>query len=176
VSTSRPTQQISCPDCGAELQEDSRYCWLCGLAVREGVPAAAEPRSPFAGRARGHIADGGKPVVILDRRAGLQFSLATIMLSITLVAVLLGVFRMAPGLGIGLAILVTPAFLRTCIVTARRKARGESISLAGKLGSFAVSFTVTLGMVILLAALAIVSIFVALNAICAAMMSGAGAP
>jgi hypothetical protein len=109
-----------------------------------------------------------------ERRAAYQFSLATILLTIALVAVLLGVLQMAPGVGILLAIAVTPAFLRTCIMTARRKARGKPVSLGYKLGTFAVSVFGMFGLLFLISQVVVVAVFVALFAICLAAMSGGG--
>jgi hypothetical protein len=59
------------------------------------------------------------------------------MLTITLVAVVLGAFRAAPGLGVLLVIVVSPAWLRTCLNAMRRRARGRPMSALDKLGLFA---------------------------------------
>jgi hypothetical protein len=68
-----------------------------------------------------------------------QFSLSTLMLTVTVVAVLLGAFVMLPGFGIILAILVTPAWLRTCVIASRKEARGRPMSTHQKLEFFAAS-------------------------------------
>ena len=54
------------------------------------------------------------------------------MLSMTLIAVILGVFRAAPGLGILLVVIVSPAWLRTCLYVMRRKARGRPMNTSEK--------------------------------------------
>ncbi len=64
------------------------------------------------------------------------------MLTVTLVAVVLGAFRVAPGLGILLVIIVSPAWLRTCLNVMRRKARGRPMSAMERLGLFAGSLGV----------------------------------
>jgi hypothetical protein len=64
------------------------------------------------------------------------------MLTVTLVAVVLGAFRVAPGLGILLVVVVSPAWLRTCLNVMRRKARGRPMSATEKLGLFAGSLGV----------------------------------
>lgn len=137
MSPPQPNQEKTCPDCGATLREKGSSCWLCHVAVEEVVPAAAEPPASIEGRARAPIAAGDKPVVIFERRAAYQFSLASLMLIVTLFAVLLGVFRMALGLGIVLAILVTPALVRTCMIAARSRAGGRPMSVGRKVSFFA---------------------------------------
>ncbi len=59
------------------------------------------------------------------------------MLIVTLFAVLLGVSRMSLGLGIVLAILVTPALVRTCMIAARSRAGGRPMSVGRKVSFFA---------------------------------------
>ena len=129
-----------CPECGAALPANAKYCWLC-RGEAQPVAEAAAPSSPFA-----------------EHRAAYQFSLSSLMLTITLVAVLLGVFRIAAGLGIVLTILVTPAFLRTCITTARRKARGQPVSLGAKLRLFASTFGIAVGSVIIVVAAVVAAV------------------
>jgi hypothetical protein len=58
------------------------------------------------------------------------------MLTVTLVSVCLGVGVMAPGLGIALAVLVTPAFIRTAIGAARRKVEGRPMDVGQKILAF----------------------------------------
>ena len=54
-----------------------------------------------------------------------QFGLTSVLLVITLIAAIAGIARYAPGLGIGLLVLVMPALLRSMVVIARRRAAGE---------------------------------------------------
>jgi len=129
-----------CGECQATRRPDTEYCWLCG--------AALEPI----------VADAAQPSVGSEQRAACQFSLASLMLIVTLFAVLLGVFRMAFGLGIVLAILVTPALVRTCMIAARSRAGGRPMS-AGRKVSF---FAGTLGLVAIIA----VAVSVAFVATC----------
>jgi hypothetical protein len=58
------------------------------------------------------------------------------MLTVTLVAVVLGAFRIAPGLGVLLVIVASPAWLRTCLNVMRRKVHGRPMSAMEKVGLF----------------------------------------
>jgi hypothetical protein len=119
-----------CAECGATLRPPAEKCWLCGKALETGEGATGE--SPFAA----------------ERRAGRQFSLSSLMLTITLLAVVLGVARISPGIGIGLAIVATPALLRTCVAAVRRKSRGRPMTPREKLSVFAASLGVVLTIVV----------------------------
>ena len=154
----QPNEERSCPECGATLSATSDSCWLCHSTVPIVATVVAERAVPW------------------EHRAAYQFSLATMMLTITLVAVLLGVFLMSPGIGILLAVVVAPAFLRTCIVMARRKARGQPVSLADKLGSFAASFAFSLGFVVFVGLAGAVAVVAAFFVICWAALGTSAAP
>jgi len=77
-----------------------------------------------------------------EHRAQFQFSIASLMLIMTLTAVLLGVGVMAPGMGIALAVLAAPALVRTSIVAARSRARGEPMTPFRKIHLFVTSLVV----------------------------------
>jgi len=129
--SSRPTV---CPDCGAPFPADAVYCWLCGwklgepVAVpRQGLPTtnphAAAPRNP----------------------ADLKwtFSLSTLFLWTALVAVVMGVIRIAPGLGVPLAMIAIPAALHTTALVAYRKRRsGHALTVPEKIFAFVASFAI----------------------------------
>lgn len=74
------------------------------------------------------------------------FTLSSLFLVMTLIAVCLGVAVQLPGLGIPLAILCTPALIRTMLIRARRRAKGRSMTAGEKvlvfLGSLAVVTTI----------------------------------
>jgi hypothetical protein len=134
-----------CPECQATRRSDAKYCWLCGAALE---PVAEEPARAAVGS---------------ERRAAYQFSLATLMLTVTLVAIVLSVFRMSLGVGLALVFLTTPALVRTCIAAARRRARGQPVSPLGKVGMFAASF----GIVVVVVVASIAAFF----AVCLAMFA-----
>lgn len=113
--------QPVCRECGAAYPLTGQKCWLCGADLPERVPlttgAAAE--NSFASSAHR------------------TFRLSSLFLVITLAAVCLGVFSAAPGLGIFLAIVSTPALARTVVVSTRRKQAGMQVSAGQKVLTFA---------------------------------------
>lgn len=121
----------TCAECGALLQRDVERCWLCDAPVHPPAPANApapsgstspfDVASPFdAASPRAHAA---------PHREG-SFSLATLMIVTTLVAVCCGLFLVAPGLAVTVCILIAPVLVRTAMVVRRREAAGRSVSLA----------------------------------------------
>jgi hypothetical protein len=73
-----------------------------------------------------------------------QFSLETILLIMTLIAVCLGVFHHWPGLGILLAAFSTPALIGIIAVGAERRQRGRPMTAAEKIAGFLAMFGVLL--------------------------------
>ena len=90
------------------------------------------------------------------------------MLAIALLAVLIGTFRLAPGAGVVLAILVAPAYLRTCIVALRRKAGGQPMSAGAKLGVFGSTLGIAVAIAVCLVGLVGVAAVAAFFVICLA--------
>ena len=104
-----PTPQLlRCPRCSA-------LCW------------AGEARCP----ACGHVP---APAAAISAAPGFRFGLGSIMMGIALVAVILGAFRLAPGVGILLLALGTPALIRTSLIAGRRRERGRPLSTEELLG------------------------------------------
>jgi hypothetical protein len=62
--------------------------------------------------------------------------LGTLMLLIALIAVCLGVFRLAPGLGVLFLILIVPALVRTILSAGQQEDRGHPMSWDEKLLTF----------------------------------------
>lgn len=98
-----------------------------------------ESGSPFADAARPEPAavagSSGKP-------ANPHYTLASLLLMITLIGVFLGVCIRAPSAGAIVAFLGLPALVRTVLLNARRKARGRSMSFSEKVFAFAKSLGV----------------------------------
>lgn len=139
----RRVPERACPECGALLPAQATECWLCRIAVApeetEGAaphvagPAMTGSEAPFAAPSAAH-------------HAYLQFSLASLMLTITLCAVLFGAAAVLPGLGIVLAILAAPAFIHTAVTAVRRRERGrqmdamqKTVFFCGSLGAVVVT-------------------------------------
>jgi hypothetical protein len=74
------------------------------------------------------------------------FSLASLMMFVTLLCVVLGMSTIAPGVGIPLGIMLLVVWLRTAAVARRRAARGLAITRAEKLQLFLASFGSTLSL------------------------------
>lgn len=118
-------EQIACGQCGA-ANPAGPTCWLCRLPLEK--PAAASDREPEATAS-----------TVATQRT---FGLSSLMLLIALIAVCLGVMREVPGLGIALALLVTPAAVRTAIASSRRETRGQPMTATERLWAFASSLGV----------------------------------
>lgn len=122
-----------CPDCGAVNSAGAGRCWLCQRALGSGNAPAT--------KSDGSTAKGVPPQAMpagVGRGPG-TFSLATLMLLVTLAAVLCGLTAVAPGLGIPLAVLVTPALIRTFAATNVRRAQGLEPTAEAKIGMFLAS-------------------------------------
>ena len=96
-----------------------------------------------------------------------QFSLETLLLVITLVAVCLGMIMAEPGLGIVVAIVATPALVRTLVAGYQQRKAGTPMTLGEKLLTFAASTGVAVAVLVTggtaFAAACVGSCFVALG-------------
>ena len=142
MNTLESNDVVACPQCSAPLPTKARFCWLCGVSLR---PTAAVPVRQVR----------VEPPPIIEPRAAYQFGISTLLLAMTLLAVLLGVFAMSPGVGLAITFLATPPLIRTCIVATKRKTRGQRMSPLAKLGVFGS----TLGIVIVVVAASIGAFF-----------------
>ena len=150
------TQQVQsvslrCPQCGAARDEGAARCWLCHAEL---PPAGREPFSagdPAAERGRW-------PKTTLDPFAtGQQFSIATVLMITTLIAVCLGVLRLSPGFGIAVIVFAVPALIRTVVVGVQTKSAGKRLSIGDKLTAFVAS----LGLMILVAIAGVIAFQIA---------------
>ena len=130
-----------CPSCGANVRAETTRCWLCfwplppinegpslTLAETHLVPTAA------------HETDSLRRAP--PRAATRQFSLGTILLILTLIAVCLGVYHQWPGLGVIVAAMATPALIGTIAMGAGRRQRGLPMTTADKIVTFSAMFGV----------------------------------
>jgi hypothetical protein len=145
----------ACPECGAEIKPQDRQCWLCHrlLVIDAEV---VESGSPFAEQV-------APPKWVNPA----QFSLETLMLVITLVAVCLGMIMALPGLGIVVAIVAAPALVRTLVAGYQERKAGTPMTLGEKLLTFAASTGVAVAVLVTggtaFAAACVGSCFVALG-------------
>jgi hypothetical protein len=107
----------------------------------------------------------------MERQGGPgQFSLASLILVMTLVAVCLGVLMAAPGLGILLIIVAVPALVRTVVTGSQQKGTGAPLSLGQKV----VAFITSLGLMIAVGIAGIIAFEIACWGSCAAVAVVAG--
>ena len=107
---SLPVASRVCAECGAAIDAGQSRCWLC---KSERVGHA--PVNPYA-----------SPLPTQDNLAW-QFSLSSLFLITTLIAVCLGVTLLMPGLGVLLWIFAVPALVRTVIDIRKHKRRGAAL-------------------------------------------------
>jgi hypothetical protein len=152
------TPSRNCPQCGAQLSPDWSQCWLCG-AKRPSL-GAGEAAARVAGMRRGAGGSAAAP----------PYGLSSVVLVVTLLAILCSIIGMNPGLGIPISVLAVPALLRTVFVVLRREESGEPMSAGGKMASFLLSMVI----VAMVAVAAVVAAAVAFLATCIAAGAGAG--
>jgi hypothetical protein len=120
-----------CPTCGAALRgHEGRHCWRCGedLAPPHGIttaptgpPSVPAPRQPAEARGDSSL-------------LGVAGILA--------VGMCMALLATGPGALIPLAILVTPALIRTYVTTLRRDREGKPADVGGVLATFLCSIGV----------------------------------
>jgi hypothetical protein len=130
-------RDTTCPECGAWLKPGATECWLClrkGAVTADVVEPPPIAGSPFA------------PKWVPKPTSGVpfQFSLESLMLVVTLVAVCLGVTMAAPGFGILLCIIAAPALIRTLMAGYQERAAGHKMSIGEKVLTFLASTGITM--------------------------------
>jgi hypothetical protein len=103
-----------CHVCHARLRMGDKKCWLCGASVTSDIGAVVATPPAVAPYLTKH-----GPVA--------SFSMATLMMFVTLVAVVCGVFSIAPGIGVALALVLLPVLAHTAISAHREEALGHSL-------------------------------------------------
>jgi hypothetical protein len=109
-----------CPQCGMNLIAGQPKCWLCHAA------------SP--GAAVESVAWGLQPRVEHPSAAPSEYRLTSLLLFMTILAVLAGIIAMHRGLGIVVAIVALPVLVHACFAPARRKDRVQASSSGGVVG------------------------------------------
>ncbi|MAT68434.1 MAG: hypothetical protein CMJ58_02820 [Planctomycetaceae bacterium] len=107
------------------MKLDATSCWLCEARL-----ADAPARAAHAGHA---------PVV----HPGFSFSISTLLLIMTLTAIVLALTAAVPGLGVPFCVLLAPALVRTAMVVSKRKETGKDVSLGRKVSLLAGSVVVS---------------------------------
>ena len=94
-----PAGLSACPFCAAEARPGAKYCWLCGAkmeAARPAHPARADiviSREEVENRMPASASES-------EQASPGRFGLATLIVVLTLAVVLLGIWPMAPGVGV----------------------------------------------------------------------------
>ncbi len=153
------TAELSCPSCGVPLPAGLSVCWLCFSSVDATKDQVKVEQPQSVAKPSGTPAD----------QAG-GFSLASLMMFVTLVCVVLGVFTIAPGLGVPLAIVTFVTWLRTVSVVKWRACTGSSLTSTEIILIFMRSVAFTL-LILVLVGVAAVAAFAAL---CFGAISTAG--
>jgi hypothetical protein len=145
----------NCHQCDAPLVPGAEECWLCGIKAAR--PIGTVPKELARSPDETQIAPTPDPPLAQAPRLveemptippggadlGRTFSLSTLFFWTTLIAVVLGVARSAPGLGILLGLLSFPAALRTIGTVGRSKRRsGQSLPPGEKVSAFLESLAI----------------------------------
>ena len=145
-----------CRHCGTRNVPSAIRCWRCGYDLQpidQATDIEALPDLPPLPR-------------LPSPESTATFSLTTTFLILTLFCVGFGLFAIAPGLGILMAIGAMPALVRTTLVALRRRQLGREVSTARKIALFAGSLATTIVM-------AVVVIIAAIGSFCAVCLAAA---
>ena len=163
-------QKLSCPcpRCHNLIPPQSGRCWKCGTLLKF-IPGPKNATAPV----------DNKSVPVTAKLVGqaeselnsYSFGLSSLLLSMTLIAICLGLFAVAPGLGILMAVCALPAFIRTWMVVQRRKQQGRPVAPEAKIGLYLGSFGVTLIVAVVTIVAALGACIVALVISCFAVLS-----
>ena len=145
VSSSDTTHE--CDMCGASLRQGVTRCWLCGRGVVTGEVTIDQ--NPYA-----------SPVAVEAENLH-GFSLASLLLFMTLISIVAGVFSIWPGIGVVLAIVVFIPFMRTAVLVKARSARGRATSWTDRFALAGLSAAVVLAMTVVTGVASVVAFFVA---------------
>ena len=120
--------RTQCSNCGATCVAIDR-CWLCGQPIR-----------PAGKKNDGFVNPYQPPDTAASTTSNATVSVPLI---VTVIVVSLGLALAAPGFGIPIAVVVTPALLRTIVQVARNRSAGDDISTPVKWKVFFVSLAGT---------------------------------
>jgi hypothetical protein len=136
----------TCPECGASLAAGEKTCWLCRRALEQ---AQGQP--------------GQRPGA--RKRAAAPFegdSLVWAVLGVLALLVCVGLMLEQPGVGILLAIVATPALVRTAVVEMRQREQGKPMTAGHRI----LAFVSSIGVVATVGVAAVVTFYVTCLAVC----------
>lgn len=161
MDSAQSTLGVHCEHCGALLTPGQAECSICHAEMPPGAAAQRAGSIPSWPQAEHSPAPPTRH---------LQFGLSSLLLFMTLAAVLCGIIGMNPGLGIAVAILAIPALVRTCVTASRRRAGGQSMTSGQKTAIF----LLTLAMIVAVIVAASAAFFFTCLATYAAGSTGGG--
>ena len=135
-----------CATCVATFPEGNSSCPTCGNSSSE---PAATPNVETDVKKPSPIDPNPYAAPHVDlHSAGPTFRLSTLMLTITLISVCLGVATWFPGVGLGLALLATPAYVRTALAGFRLRREGKPPTIEEKVFIFFASLAIVTSIVV----------------------------
>ena len=149
-----------CYRCKAPLHAGAHSCWLCGTSLDSRMRAEASG------------SESSSAALAAMEPVG-SFSLASLMMFVTLACVVLGVLTLWPGVGIPLGIILLVVWSRTVAVAWHRQQRGLEVTQPEKVQLFLASFGAALAL-IAVTCVAGCAAFVAACFACAATMNVGG--
>lgn len=126
--TERAIDLVACPECGAANAPHDRRCWLCGRAI-DGSTLPPRPGPGLA--AVGHAI----------------LTVTLTLLALTYVLICVGVWQEAPGLAIGLVVIVLPPLIATAVASFRGRQQGKPLGLGEKTLEFMIWFSIILDLI-----------------------------
>lgn len=131
-----------CPDCGVSPIDSVTRCWLCGKVFDQPILAEVAFLSP--------------------QRKPTSYTLASLLVLMTLIAVFFGLVSVAPGLAILYLLIVVPAMIGSLYKSRQLSFAGRRATIGERVGAALLSVAVVWGILGLL----FVAAFAALFAIC----------
>jgi len=130
-----PPAEAQCARCGATWLPGADTCWLCHA-----------PATFAQARVSNEVAPA-KPAPLDDRATAGSFSLASLMMAMTLVSVIFGISTFAPGVGIPLGVVLLVVWLKTASRAGKRRQLGQSLTWAETTQLFFASFGDAMAMI-----------------------------
>jgi hypothetical protein len=151
MTAEQPIDLVTCPECRAANATAARRCWLCGRDFT-GKGPQPPPLPPMPA--------GEAPYAPGPEQGAATFGASTALLLVTLVILGVGIFSLAPGMGVLYVILVAPPVIATSLVGARRRQRGQAWGGKEKAATAAISIVGLFSALGLLSLAAFVAFFV----------------
>ncbi len=130
-----------CPECGATNFPGTTKCYLCGHQFSEAERVVSPSKNDVLQLAEHRLAPSeSRSARSMDSRVLSRgpntYSLSTLFLAVTVVCVFCGLIAAAPGLGIPLAVLITPALIRSLTAIRIQQSEGVRATVESKISIF----------------------------------------